>query len=1139
MDSGKIRDLIAKYGLPLDIKKEKWYGNYYFHAQKHDDGYVTGIIFCNGAVYKIEKSFSDSVKMELCHPYTPLEQKVTEVENPNGLNTDKSFYIKGVTKLFLNKNGTLKTAYFDRFETTPNGDVIYVIPEGETKAGFYPFPVSTYVFPNKDDATKTIDKTNRNYSNGVSTNVTVNAFNALPKAKTPTTSVDTENTHEKKYHESVDNKLVNDLIEPKENLSEGQTALADSNATLREELIAARENGYMVPDHAYISHDLSAGRANLKIEKAQNEISRIERIRRVPYFARVDCGKDVRNLHTAYIGEYDIPGYVVDWRHSEIGNTYYHPELFTNRDDVFLALKRIITINQALYERYDDEINLYNGEEYKNGEISYQGNTDDLLTRLLAESRLDKTTHDIIKTIQGEQYDIITSDFLQNAVINGCAGSGKTMIMYHRLSYMAYNYERILKKKFDPEKVYIISPSAFFDSSNNELIKKLSIDKINQAPFNEQVDTLIGKYCSAYGITQFQGIISLLDTLTNTDIDFFSQDTYDEFWNDIHDFDDAKIEKDYKKWIVDVANYILEMNGFDKIPLKNIPKNHDEFSKLFATSRYFLNNCFIKRGSTGAAKYYSPIAITAISYENVIDSLNASNKTSQSYAQRKRRVVRNTGMLKACLSPFAKKGSHNEISTDISSFWNLVDNASAFEKMLALITVQNLFECLFEASADADYILKCLYLYHKSFAANYANDFGTYILRALSDEFGEIVADDSLVFVDEFQNYSSFELETLKSAFDTPIFNLFGDYDQRIDEKGLKLKDSISSLLSPNAYNININYRNAKQITEYINKAVHKNMQSIGVSGTVSESKLFDCTFTIKDRTAIICKDTKLAIVFLKRFIDNSLINNASQTGEIINDRFTLMTVADCKGLEFDTVYVLDYDMTDNEKYVAYTRALDNLIIIPDDLQEIKRLEEEEKQRKAEEAKQLAKSKRDAAKKKAEANKLVHVLDELTKSKKPIDPPAPIEPIVDVVKTEPKAEVNPMAEEKPSLKEQQLEEKLRKLDEYRAELERREAATIKLDQERKEKLYLLAKQKIQSKEVSQIKEAILLLETILDFKDSIELMAHGKIKIENIINEIESKKASFRSQKLCQHCGGKFKGLFEKHCRECGRKKDY
>ena len=34
------------------------------------------------------------------------------------------------------------------------------------------------------------------------------------------------------------------------------------------------------------------------------------------------------------------------------------------------------------------------------------------------------------------------------------------------------------------------------------------------------------------------------------------------------------------------------------------------------------------------------------------------------------------------------------------------------------------------------------------------------------------------------------------------------------------------------------------------------------------------------------------------------------------------------KGLEFDTVYVIDSDMTENEKYVSYTRALSHLSIL-------------------------------------------------------------------------------------------------------------------------------------------------------------------------------------------------------------------
>ena len=34
------------------------------------------------------------------------------------------------------------------------------------------------------------------------------------------------------------------------------------------------------------------------------------------------------------------------------------------------------------------------------------------------------------------------------------------------------------------------------------------------------------------------------------------------------------------------------------------------------------------------------------------------------------------------------------------------------------------------------------------------------------------------------------------------------------------------------------------------------------------------------------------------------------------------------KGLEFDAVYVIDSDMTENEKYVSYTRALSHLSIL-------------------------------------------------------------------------------------------------------------------------------------------------------------------------------------------------------------------
>jgi DNA helicase IV len=56
--------------------------------------------------------------------------------------------------------------------------------------------------------------------------------------------------------------------------------------------------------------------------------------------------------------------------------------------------------------------------------------------------------------------------------------------------------------------------------------------------------------------------------------------------------------------------------------------------------------------------------------------------------------------------------------------------------------------------------------------------------------------------------------------------------------------------------------------------------------------------------------------------------NIIRETGRISKTKINLMTVYESKGLEFTAVAVADKNMTDNEKYIAYTRALKYLAII-------------------------------------------------------------------------------------------------------------------------------------------------------------------------------------------------------------------
>ena len=76
---------------------------------------------------------------------------------------------------------------------------------------------------------------------------------------------------------------------------------------------------------------------------------------------------------------------------------------------------------------------------------------DDLLTKYLAKSK-QAVLGEIIATIQKEQNDIIRQSPFHNVIVQGVAGSGKTTVAMHRISYILYNYA----EKFKPEDFYIV-----------------------------------------------------------------------------------------------------------------------------------------------------------------------------------------------------------------------------------------------------------------------------------------------------------------------------------------------------------------------------------------------------------------------------------------------------------------------------------------------------------------------------------------------------------------------------------------------------------------------------------------------------------------------------------------------------------
>lgn len=181
----------------------------------------------------------------------------------------------------------------------------------------------------------------------------------------------------------------------------------------------------------------------------QSALKRNQRATKKPYFGRIDfLDETLQKEEALYIGRGGIAKdtthqMVVDWR-APVANAYYENGLgecsYCAPDGrelpIRLDLKRTYEIdNGKLLDYFDTEV------------IA----NDELLTKYLAKNK-QTVLGEIIATIQKEQNDIIRKTPYHNIIVQGVAGSGKTTVAMHRISFILYNYA----ERFRPEDFYIV-----------------------------------------------------------------------------------------------------------------------------------------------------------------------------------------------------------------------------------------------------------------------------------------------------------------------------------------------------------------------------------------------------------------------------------------------------------------------------------------------------------------------------------------------------------------------------------------------------------------------------------------------------------------------------------------------------------
>ena len=115
----------------------------------------------------------------------------------------------------------------------------------------------------------------------------------------------------------------------------------------------------------------------------------------------------------------------------------------------------------------------------------------------MLEKRNSNKLTDIIYSIQSNQNKIIRTKSNENFIVQGCAGSGKTMILLHRLSYLKYNN---LLPEYD--KIKIIAPSKVFKDFIGELSRDLDISEIEQISISNYYLLLNNEYNRRYNLIQ-------------------------------------------------------------------------------------------------------------------------------------------------------------------------------------------------------------------------------------------------------------------------------------------------------------------------------------------------------------------------------------------------------------------------------------------------------------------------------------------------------------------------------------------------------------------------------------------------------------------------------------------------------------
>lgn len=276
--------------------------------------------------------------------------------------------------------------------------------------------------------------------------------------------VNTQKQLEEAYLKNVYQKLIDKKNELRESMD---TAKIEGNQSLKEMAGELRLNfdSYLDNLDTFSMIEMKnreIDQMNIKQKNAENQLAKIERLLKSPYFGKVVVDfLDNEPKESFYIGTANFTddadeNLVYDWR-SPIAELFYNnmigPSSYTVRqnkiDTVIKERRKFLLERDRLVKFFDTSVAIQ----------------DDVLLEVLGQDETNEMKA-ITATIQSEQNTIIRDVKSQNILVNGVAGSGKTSAIMQRIAYLLYLYRDTMTS----DDLLILSPNhRFIDYISNVL----------------------------------------------------------------------------------------------------------------------------------------------------------------------------------------------------------------------------------------------------------------------------------------------------------------------------------------------------------------------------------------------------------------------------------------------------------------------------------------------------------------------------------------------------------------------------------------------------------------------------------------------------------------------------------------------